>query len=288
MPTLQKAFYELKAKLLPIYDEREAEAIAHEWLAHTTGMDRTTRLIHKNKPLSPEQQHKYAAGVVQLTNGEPLQYVIGEAWFMGAPFKVNKHVLIPRPETEELVNWVLNDYKNSNGIIHIIDIGTGSGCIPITLSLKMKHNANVTSVDVSAAALGVAQDNAAVLGATVTFVEADFLNMPTHAISATYNVIVSNPPYIPLREKESLHENVLNFEPALALFVPNDDPLVFYKAIAQFADAHLESNGAVYCEVAHNLGPDCEQLFTKKGYKTHLKRDINGNWRMLKAWRINE
>lgn len=281
--TYSQAFYELKNKLQPLYEEREAEALAHEILYYLTGLNKTQRLLEKETLFTLTQQEKYVQATSELLSGKPLQYITGSAWFMGREFYVNEHVLIPRPETEELVQWIIDDRKNKVGNISILDIGTGSGCIPISLKLALSHT-DVTTCDISIDALIVAKENADRLQVSIQLLQLDFLDALQHNKLANYDVIVSNPPYIPVTEKEGMHTNVKDHEPGIALFVPDDDPLVFYRAIAAFGKEHLKSNGYIYCELDAGHAMECKILFEAAGYKdVLLSKDMSGNWRMLRA-----
>lgn len=290
------AFYELKNKLQPLYDEREAVAIAHELLQYITGLGKTDRLLKKDQLFNEKQQKQYDKATTELLNGRPLQYITGSAWFMEKKYMINEHVLIPRPETEELVQWIIQNskfktcrqagrFKNSKSPskFDILDIGTGSGCIPVSLKLAIPE-ARVTSCDISNEALTVAKKNAEQLGADIQFIELDFLNASLRNKLGTYDIIVSNPPYIPVTDKENLHPNVKDHEPAIALFVPGDDPLLFYRTIAEFGKNHLKSNGYIYCELEVSYAMDCKRLFESEGYlNAEARKDMHGNWRMLKA-----
>lgn len=280
MHTYASAFTGLSKALQPLYDNREAAAIAHEVMEHITGTTRLQRITEKDKELTPDEQAEYERIKPLLLAGTPLQYVTGKCWFMGREFMVDSAVLIPRPETEELVQWVTDDYTGRN--ISILDIGTGSGCIPVSLKLAMP-GAEVSAIDVSKDALAVANANARALGADVQFSEFDFLNTEQWDLLDSYDIIVSNPPYIPVKEKETLHQNVRGYEPGLALFVPDDDALLFYRLIAEFASTHLNEGGAVYCELHVDYAEQTELLYKANGYTTELRKDMHGNLRMLKA-----
>lgn len=282
MLSTSQAFYQLKNNLQPLYDDREAAAIAHELVEHITGWSKTERLIHKDILLTTDQQQTYDTASADLMRGRPLQYVVGSAWFMGRQYVVNEHVLIPRPETEELAQWIIDDLKNMPAF-RLLDIGTGSGCLPVSLNLAMP-NAVVTACDISAGALAVASTNADRLGAQVSFIRLDFLNAAARDALGNYDVLVSNPPYIPLAEQERIHTNVKDHEPNIALFVPDNDALVFYKAIAHFGRQHLSPNGYIYCELDAEHAHECKALFEAEGYRNvQLRQDMNGHWRMLKA-----
>jgi len=277
------AFYELLNKLKGLYDDYESAAIAHEVMHHVTGRDKLQRILEKDTSFSAAEQASFELMQAELLRGKPLQYVIGHAWFMGRRYKVNEHVLIPRPETEELVDWIGQDMKDTNNPISIVDIGTGSGCIPISLKLELP-NAMVSSCDISSDAIKVAKENALQLQADINVLETDFLDADKRAILGQYDIIVSNPPYIPAGEKEQLHKNVKDFEPSLALFVPNDDALLFYRTIAAFGKEHLNKEGGIYCELHVDYALATKQLFEDMGYKyVELRKDMHGNLRMLKA-----
>ncbi|MBX2907153.1 MAG: peptide chain release factor N(5)-glutamine methyltransferase [Taibaiella sp.] len=282
MHTIGSAFYDLKEGLGTLYDEREAAAIAHGAMEHITGMGKLDRLVEKKRSFTEEQELRFVDVAQQLFAGTPLQYVTGEAWFMGELYAVNEHVLIPRPETEELVQWIINDWGTVPSP-EVLDIGSGSGCIPIALS-KMLNNPRVTSCDVSADALEVAMHNAEVLGRHVEFVHVDFLDPEARSWLGMHDIIVSNPPYIPQTEADRLHVNVRAHEPALALFVPDSDPLVFYRAIAIFGKEHLKQGGAIYCELDAGHAHETAAVFRDLCYSNvELRNDLNDNPRMLCA-----
>ena len=281
MHTYSSAFYALKEQLTPLYDEREAAAIAHEVMLHLTKLDKVQRLMEKSKEFTTEQESQFSQALHDLLKGRPLQYITGSAWFMNREYLVNESVLIPRPETEELVQWIIDDNRNS--AIAIFDIGTGSGCIPISLKLELS-SATITSCDISEAALETAAANARNLNADIHFIGMDILNTEQQSITGVYDIIVSNPPYIPVSEKVNMHTNVKDHEPEVALFVPNDDALLFYRAIAQYGKTHLVLNGYIYCELESNHGQETKALFELMGYKNvELRKDMHGNCRMLKA-----
>jgi len=282
MLTLGMAFYQLKNELSGLYDDREAAAISHEVLEHLTGLTRAQRLAEKDLAFSPAQQDVFTRMAAELKTGRPLQYVLGVAWFLGRQFEVNGDVLIPRPETEELVEWATAEHRGKTPL-SILDIGTGTGCIPISMKLALPF-ATVTSCDISTGALEVARRNAAAHAADVHFLEMDILDQAQWPRLQNYDVILSNPPYIPLAQKTEMHANVVNFEPAGALFVPDDDPLLFYRAIATLGQEHLLPDGAIYCEVEERQAQNCLDLFLTLSYaRTEVKKDMHGNWRMLKA-----
>jgi release factor glutamine methyltransferase len=292
MITYNDAFYQLKGKLQPLYDANEAAAIAHMLLEFITGLNKLDRLTKKDTPFTQRQQDIFTEKSKELGKGKPIQYVTNSAWFMGREFIVNESVLIPRPETEELVQWIIDETKGKEKL-RILDIGSGSGCIGITLS-RLSPYAVVTCVDISREALDVIQTNIEWVlndeeknrhAENIRLVALDFLNEAIRNKElGRYDIIVSNPPYITRSERRKLHPNVKNFEPEEALFVPDTDALIFYRAIALFGKEHLKQEGQIYCELDAGRAIDCKTLFEEAGYKSvTLKNDMHGNPRMLKA-----
>ena len=276
---IQKDFWDA---LSPLYGDREAKSITKIVLEKELELSSTKLSFERFRLVTQPQQQNLQVMLKRLVKHEPVQYVLGEAYFFGLWFKVNEHVLIPRPETEELVEWaVALARENKNESLHILDIGTGTGCIPITLS-KSLPMAHVEACDISENALVVANENNERLKTEVRFFKLDILNDPLPGNS--YDLVVSNPPYIAQSEKESLAPNVLNFEPHLALFAPGDDALIFYKTIAQKARAALNPNGILLFEIHANKGPEVVALLTELGYRhVEIRKDINGNNRMVKG-----
>lgn len=278
---LQKKFRE---ELTPLYDEREARALTRLVLETTLELNPTQLSFERFRLLTTHQQQQLQQILTRLAAGEPVQYVLCEAHFYGLKLKVNKHVLIPRPETEELVEWIVLDLGLEFSDFRLIDIGTGSGCIPIALSKKFPK-ADIEAIDVSEGALQIAKENNERNGTAVSFSQLDIL---TEALPAdTYDVIVSNPPYITEAEKDTLHKNVLNFEPHLALFSFDEDGLKFYRCIARLAATALKPGGKLYFEIHRDKGEEVAQLLTEAGYRhVELRKDLNGNNRMVKATKI--
>jgi len=213
----------------------------------------------------------------RLLTGEPIQYILGEAPFYGRSFRVTRDTLIPRNETEELVHKIIKE--NPKAGLRVLDLGTGTGCIPITLALELK-NSEVYGLDVSLQASEVARQNALQLGATVKFLEGDLLGVIPNL--DVFDVLVSNPPYVPVRDQGEMHANVLNFEPHLALFVPDEDPLLFYRAIGGWGQQLLKTGGKLYLEIYENLAEELVQLVQSLGYsQVQVHRDLNGKNRMV-------
>src|SRR5688572_12379533 len=279
---IREANTHLISQLRAIYEESEAENISDWVLEHITGKKRTDRIMNKEKLLNSEQSSQLDQYLDRLLQHEPVQYVLNEAWFCGLKFYVDKNVLIPRPETEELVEWIISDCKFPIDTLSILDIGSGSGCIPIALKKRL-GKADVWSCDVSPGALKVANQNATTLGIHVKFIELDFLNKEQREKLPSFDIIVSNPPYIPAKDKETMRPNVSEHEPATALFVPDNDALIFYKAIVDFGKKHLTENGIIYTEINESLGEATTAMFQSQGYKTVVKKDMQGKERMIKA-----
>ncbi|SRR5258705_4864103 len=283
--TLNEARTVLTKELNTIYDRDELKNIAELVIEHITNMPRMEQVKNKAVYLTCTQLENLDAITERLKKNEPIQYILGEAWFAGIKFKVNKNVLIPRPETEELVEWVVKEtnaqYSMLNIQCSIIDIGTGSGCIPITLKKKLP-GANISAIDVCSEALFTATENAIELNAEVSFILLDFLDEEKWKDLGQYDMIVSNPPYVKQSEINTLHERVKEFEPHLALFVPDNDALLFYKKISDFSLKHLKPGGSLFVEINETLGEPVVNLL--RGFvNIELKKDMQGKDRMVKA-----
>ncbi len=244
---------------------------------------------NSNFELTSSTSNKFNDAENRLKNFEPIQYILGETEFYGLKFNVNKHTLIPRPETEELVEWILNISNqkkinlpiSDNNLPTLLDIGTGSGCIAISLA-KNLPNYNVSALDISEEALTIARNNAQLNIVEIGFFQTDILK--TKSLPRQFDIIVSNPPYVRELEKELMQKNVLDFEPSTALFVENENPLVFYSAISQLAKTHLKPNGILFFEINEYLGKDLIELLKTEGFrKIEIKKDIYGKDRMLKC-----
>ncbi len=283
--TIFEATAHLKNALVSVYDVREAKIITDMAMESLTSLKRIDRLIRTSQLLSEKEKQKFNEMKTDLLSLVPIQYVIGQAWFGKNAFIVNHSVLIPRPETEELVNWILNDYgTNTNSLKTILDIGTGSGCIALSLGLPFLE-VDILGIDISEAALKVAQQNSVALKRPIRLQQLDFLDRTAWDSLGSFDCIVSNPPYIKQSEKAMMHENVLSYEPHQALFVEENDPLCFYTAIAEFATNHLILGGSVYVEINEALGAETMVSFNATGFETHLKKDLQGKDRMIKAWK---
>ncbi len=278
------------ANLAPIYQESEAEAIFYIALKAVLNYNRAAFILQKVEDLTNTNLIKFEAILNELKQQKPIQYILGETIFYGLPFKVNPNALIPRPETEELLAWVLetivtNKFNANNPAqpLTILDIGTGSGCIPIALK-KHLPAATVFGLDISAKALKTAKENATLNQVTVQFIKANILDIKTLTPNITYNIIISNPPYITQQEKPTMQKNVLAYEPHLALFVSNQNPLIFYQAIANFALNNLAANGLLFFEINEKYATEVMQLLAAKNFKNiSLKKDMQGKDRMICA-----
>jgi release factor glutamine methyltransferase len=281
--TIHEASQQLLFQLFHLYDEREAKNITDWVMENITGWKKIDRVSNKSVPLSAAQQIQLQQYTNELLNHTPVQYVLHEAWFYKMKLYVDENVLIPRPETEELVEWIINEVTGKNSKLKtILDIGTGSGCIPLALK-KHLPAFEVHSCDISEAALSVAKKNAAGQQLEIQFHRCNILSKTERESLPQFDIIVSNPPYIPQKDKASMAPNVLKHEPHIALFVEDDDPLVFYTAIADFASTHLKKNGTIYLEIHEDLGLAVISLFKEKGYnRTELKKDLQGKDRMVR------
>lgn len=277
---LQEIKLLLKQKLSSQIEAIELNSIIGMLIEEVSGWNRTQQIINSNTAFTHAQLEKLEQYTSQLLLGQPIQYILGKAWFMGKELIVNKNVLIPRPETEELVEWIISYSNIKNKPLSILDIGTGSGCIPIALKLALPH-CNLTGLDISKNALKVAQLNANNLKLEINWLELNILN--TVALENTYDIMVSNPPYIPIREKASMQKQIVDFEPALALFVSDEDPLIFYKTIAKIAKQNLSKNGQLFFEIHYDQAQAILALLNELHFHAELRQDSFGNDRMIRA-----
>jgi release factor glutamine methyltransferase len=287
--TLNEARTVLTKELVTIYDDDELKNIIDLVLEHITSMPRSEQVKSKLAYLTCTQLEAIDLITERLKNNEPVQYVLGEAWFAGMKFKVNKNVLIPRPETEELVDWVIKESQKSNPDSYrdksqnILDVGTGSGCIPITIKKKLAR-ASVSAIDICSEALFVATENAIDHNTDIDFILLDFLDEEKWRELGQFDIIVSNPPYVKQSETQTMHERVMNFEPHLALFVPDNDALVFYRKLADFSLTHLKPGGRLFVEINEALGEMVVNLIRSVGFgNVELKKDMQGKDRLVVA-----
>jgi len=292
--TFDEARREIIKAIGHLYEQGESINIAELLLENITRLPTSERIVKRKDTLPISQKESVYSSILRLREHEPVQYIINEAWFAGMRFYVDRNVLIPRPETEELVEWIVSDYKSTRGDhplktsksqipnLKFLDVGTGSGCIAIALKNKLP-GVEMWACDLSDEALTVARVNADALQATVDFLPINFLDPDQRRQLPSIDVIVSNPPYIPQNEKIELKKNVVDYEPTAALFVPDNDPLIFYKAIAEFGYEKLNKGGAVYVEIHEHLGEQTKNLFLSCGYTAQVKKDLQGKDRMVKA-----
>ena len=267
-------------------DKTEIESFFYILIEHRLHLSKVDFLMNPNVRISQVDKDFFSAVLLRLKNEEPIQYILNQTFFYGLPFEVDENTLIPRPETEELVEWIIKDQvllKKKD--LRILDIGTGSGCIPITLS-KNISNSVVTSVDVSEKAIQVAKINAHINKVEVSFINDSILVPETiNNTKYAFDIIVSNPPYVRNLEKQEIKQNVLAYEPHLALFVADDDALIFYDRITKYALKHLKKDGALYFEINQYLGEATVKLIKQLGFKNvELRKDMFGNDRMIKAF----
>ncbi len=285
--TIREAIQNLSQQLIHIYDEQEAKAIAKLVVEHITGKNRNELSIIRDE-FSEEQQQLLNQYAQRLNAHEPVQYVLKEAWFFGMKFYVDKNVLIPRPETEELVKWVLDDWSHKPSLTDrnykIMDCGTGSGCIAVALRKNLPMHFETWACDINDQVLTVARKNADDHHALVDFVPMDFLDDGQRNQLPHIDLIVSNPPYVPLRDKDTMHDNVVQFEPHTALFVPDDNVLVFYEAIARYGREKLYPGGTIYVEIHESLGKKVADVFAANHFSNiELKKDMQGKDRMIRC-----
>ena len=268
-------------QLKGIYDAHEASNITSMIFESFAGISRSDIIKDSEIFISEDKIEKIKNSLADLIEHKPVQYVLGEAWFFNLKFIVNENVLIPRPETEELVQEVIHFCKSTNQK-KIIDIGTGSGCIPVSIKVNIPE-ADITAIDIDSKALAVAIENAKINQADIVFLQTDFLNIEERNRLGKYDIIISNPPYIPESEIIKLDKNVTAFEPYLALFVPDSNPLLFYESIADFCKNHLVKNGKLFLEVHENLAKEVCALLEAHQLKAEIKKDIFEKERIVMA-----
>jgi release factor glutamine methyltransferase len=274
--------------LKDIYPSEEVQSFFNLLANKHLSLSRIAIAIQPDKIVSEVKVLEFKKGISRLEKFEPIQYIIGDTEFFGLPFLVNKDVLIPRPETEELVSWIINDSKNKQA--SMLDVGTGSGCIAISLANKLK-NATVSAIDISDKALSIAKQNALLNKVNVNFMSVDVLKFEKSEqlishLDSKYDVIVSNPPYVRMLEKELIQPNVIEHEPDIALFVEDEDPLLFYRKISQLSKQYLKQDGVLYFEINEYLTKEMKVMLDSEGFKNiEIKKDIFEKDRMIKCIR---
>ncbi|MEC9209647.1 MAG: peptide chain release factor N(5)-glutamine methyltransferase [Bacteroidota bacterium] len=274
METVGNIIPAFRKELSSIFEEREVVSWAYLSVEHLLGYSRSDYIVHANKSIDVKISDKFKQIIIDLKTKKPLQYILGETEFYGFKLKVNKDTLIPRPETEEIVDWVLKENFKS-----ALDIGTGSGCIAIALAKY--SNANISAIDISRDALKIAKENAILNNVKVVFTQQDIFQIKT---LTKVDLIVSNPPYILNFEKANMQANILEYEPHLALFVANEDPFAFYKKIADLATKSFRGKGRLFFEINEQFANELIAILTQRGFvDIELKKDINDRDRMIKA-----
>lgn len=295
-------------QLLTVFPQTEIDSFFFLLIEKELGLKRIDVALNNQLSISEEKFKHLYNSLSRLKSQEPIQYILGETEFFGLPLKVNKHTLIPRPETEELVEWILSEVAKLQSAkvktFSILDIGTGTGCISIALA-KNLAKATITAIDISSKALKIAKQNAEINNVEIDFIEQDILNIESLNVIANkmkqsqnnneitlsqtprndikFDFIISNPPYVRELEKAEIQPNVLENEPHLALFVEDENPLIFYKKIAELAKNHLKENGVLFFEINQYLAKETIEMLAEKGFKTELKKDVFGNNRMTKS-----
>jgi release factor glutamine methyltransferase len=280
MMTIKELYRNFLLQLQKIYSLSEATAITNWVFEKRASLKRADILKNPTKLITPAADQLIQDALQQLLQHKPVQYVLGEAWFYNMKFKVNEQVLIPRPETEELVEQLIKDRKSKLTDPAILDIGTGSGCIPVVIKKNLPAS-KVTSIDISESAIAVAIENANMYNTLITFKQTDFLDERQWGSFPMYDIIISNPPYIPFKEKDKLNKNVSVYEPQLALFVPDRTPLIFYEKIAAFGLNNLKPSGKIYLETHESRANEVAALFRKDYETVMVKKDMNGKERMV-------
>jgi release factor glutamine methyltransferase len=271
----------IRKELAGLYSKEETESLIFLIFEHLKGYSRTQFLMAQDESLSSDELRRIEHIVSRLKKHEPIQYILGTTEFYGLPFLAVPGALIPRPETEELVQWIIQE--NTVTAPEILDIGTGTGCIAISLRKNIQQ-ANVTAIDISPVCLETAQLNARLNACEVWVTEFDILTGNPATNFPAFDVIVSNPPYIRESEKTLMEKNVLDFEPELALFVPDNDPLIFYSRIAEFAKRKLKQGGKLYFEINEAFGHECASMLQAKGFSgIEIRKDIHGKDRFVAA-----
>lgn len=271
-------------QLQGMYDKEEIHSFFYLLCDSFLNYRRFDVSMNHDRLLSKPTMARFDSALARLQAREPIQYILGCTEFYGLPFQVNKHTLIPRPETEELVDWILSHFQNQDAVLDILDIGTGSGCIAVALAKNLPR-ASISALDISHKAIALAKENAINNQVSVSFSDQDILD--TKSLEKKYDVIVSNPPYVRQQEKKAMHTNVLAYEPSNALFVSNEDPLLFYRKIAQLAKVSLKANGWLYFEINEYLSLEMESLLGETGFMNiEIKNDFRAVPRMIKCQKL--
>ena len=281
--TVNEQYRIFLAELEHIYNRSEAAAISSTVFESIAGITRAGIIKYPTQVLDKKILQRLDHCLLQLKIHKPVQYVTGETWFCKMKLKVSPAVLIPRPETEELAGAVIS-YLKDKPVASVLDIGTGSGCIAIAIK-KNLPDTSVTAIDISVDALNIAKENASHQQTSINFLRSDFLHERTWQSLPLFDVIVSNPPYIPQHEKKTLDKNVIEFEPHLALFVENNQPLIFYEKMAVFGKTHLKESGKIFMETHEHFAKETAELFNDDHYSSVIQNDLYEKQRMVIATR---
>jgi release factor glutamine methyltransferase len=282
--TLAAARAHALQELTKTIEKEEAQAMALELVLHLAGIDKKDWARQQHILLKDEALNKLDQSVQRIVKGEPLQYVTGEAWFLGLRLTVTPAVLIPRPETEELVDWIISHCQFPIEKLPILEIGTGSGCIALALQKRLRK-ATVTAIEYSEEALAIAEKNSRDSGIYPVLMQGDLFNEQQWAAWPEFSMLISNPPYIPLEEKSAMENRVANHEPALALFVSNEDPLCYYRSLGKLLLNKGLPGAQLFCEMNARLAQDTALLLKSMGLQTEIKLDMQGKERVIRAWR---
>lgn len=285
--TVEEMMREARGRLAAEYGVREAAAMVDEMMLRIKGWDKTATIIHGNESVTHFLKGRVEATVARLLEGEPIQYIFGKAHFYGMDFNVTPATLIPRPETAQLVDMIVDRYGNDSDL-RVLDLGTGSGCIAIALARHLPFPKEVTAVDISEEAIETARHNGKELKVKVDFVRGNMLDIEemVSGLGEKYDIIVSNPPYIARREAAGMERNVLEHEPATALFVPDDDPLVFYRAIAGIAEKRLDDKGTLFLEINPLFAKELAAMLRQYGFQdVDIEKDMQKADRFIIARR---
>ena len=280
MTKIQEILTIIREQLSGSFSENERIQVSKMLLMNYLDIQKSEILLRKDEEVDDEILNRIEKDLERINNGEPVQYVIGTTYFYGFEMRIDPRALIPRPETEELVDWIYKELKNRSP--KILDVGTGSGCIALALKAGLP-NADVHGTDVQQEALDLAIENAMAMGLRVDFEQADALHL-SDQYKDKWDIIVSNPPYVPEEDKASMQAHVLDYEPHSALFVPDNDPLKFYKSITEYAKNHLNEGGKLFFEINENLADEVKEILTLHGFpKIELRKDLQGKDRMICA-----
>ena len=281
---MRAALASIRKELGGIYSPEETDSLIFLIFEKLKGYSRIQFLLAKNEVLDKDELEQIRKIVTRLANHEPIQYILGQTEFYGLPILTMPDVLIPRPETEELVQWILQE--NQHSAPTIFDIGTGTGCIAVSLQKNIVQS-TVLACDISPVCLETARQNATLNNVEVSVIEYNILSGLPQITFPEIDIVVSNPPYVRESEKSKMEKNVLEYEPGLALFVADNDPLIFYRRIADFASIHLKNNGRLYFEINEAFGKECVKMLIQKGFsEVILKKDIHDKDRMIRAVRV--